>query len=77
MVAPGYDPRPLTVADVATNMTARDLVTARPDQDLEEGRALLAAISSIDFWSSKETVSSVSCPRPISVRMKVPSIPRR
>jgi CBS domain-containing protein len=42
VVAPGYDPRPLTVADVATNMTARDLVTARPDQDLEEARALLA-----------------------------------
>jgi CBS domain-containing protein len=38
VVAPGYDPRELTVADVAT----KDLITARPDQSLDKARKLLA-----------------------------------
>ena len=38
VVAPGRDPRSLTVADVST----KGLVTVRPDQDLDEARGLLA-----------------------------------
>ena len=38
VVAAGRDPRSVKVADIATS----DLVTATPDQDLEEARRLLA-----------------------------------
>ena len=38
VVAEGRDPNPVTVDDIAT----RDLVTIRPDQDVEEARQLMA-----------------------------------